>query len=140
MAQRPFKQVDVFTETPYRGNPLAVVLDGTGLSTEAMQQFTDWTNLSECTFVLPPTDEGHAAGADYRVRIFCPAGNCLSRATPRWAPATPGCRPAASPGPKPTWCRNAAWAWCASGAMASASRLPRRRCGAAARSTRPTWP
>jgi PhzF family phenazine biosynthesis protein len=72
MAQRPFKQVDVFTETPYRGNPLAVVLDGTGLSTEAMQHFTDWTNLSECTFVLPPTDEGQAAGADYRVRIFCP--------------------------------------------------------------------
>lgn len=72
MAQRPFKQVDVFTETPYRGNPLAVVLDGRGLSTETMQHFTDWTNLSECTFVLPPTDEGHAAGADYRVRIFCP--------------------------------------------------------------------
>src|SRR6218665_2747301 len=72
MAQRPFQQVDVFTAIPYRGNPLAVVLDGAGLSTEAMQHFTDWTNLSECTFVLPPTDEGHAAGADYRVRIFCP--------------------------------------------------------------------
>lgn len=65
---RPFAQVDVFTATPYRGNPLAVVLDGTGLSTEAMQAFTDWTNLSECTFVLPPT----TAEADYRVRIFCP--------------------------------------------------------------------
>lgn len=72
MAQRPFQQVDVFTDTPYRGNPLGVVLDGTGLSTETMQHFTDWTHLSECTFVLPPTDEGHAAGADYRVRIFCP--------------------------------------------------------------------
>ena len=72
MAQRPFKQVDVFTEVPYLGNPLGVVLDGSGLSTEAMQRFTDWTNLSECTFLLPPTDEGHAAGADYRVRIFCP--------------------------------------------------------------------
>ena len=69
---RPFQQVDVFTATPYRGNPLAVVLDGDGLSTEAMQRFTDWTNLSEATFVLPPTPEGHAAGADYRVRIFCP--------------------------------------------------------------------
>ena len=69
---RPFKQVDVFTATPYRGNPLAVVLDGAGLSTEAMQHFTHWTNLSECTFVLPPTPEGRAAGADYRVRIFCP--------------------------------------------------------------------
>ena len=72
MHQRPFQQVDVFTATPYLGNPLAVVLDGEGLSTEAMQQFTNWTNLSEATFVLPPTPEGRAAGADYRVRIFCP--------------------------------------------------------------------
>jgi PhzF family phenazine biosynthesis protein len=69
---RPFRQVDVFTTTPYRGNPLAVVLDGSGLSTAEMQHFTNWTNLSECTFLLPPTAEGAAAGADYRVRIFCP--------------------------------------------------------------------
>lgn len=74
MHHRPFQQVDVFTATAYRGNPLAVVLDGTGLSTEEMQQFTRWTNLSEATFVLPPTPEGRAAGADYRVRIFYPAG------------------------------------------------------------------
>ena len=72
MVSRPFKQVDVFTTTPYRGNPLAVVLDGSGLSTAEMQHFTNWTNLSECTFLLPPTPEGAAAGADYRVRIFCP--------------------------------------------------------------------
>jgi len=72
MQQRPFKQVDVFTATPYRGNPLAVVLDGSGLSADEMQHFTNWTNLSECTFLLPPTSEGAAAGADYRVRIFCP--------------------------------------------------------------------
>ena len=72
MHQRPFQQVDVFTATAYRGNPLAVVLDGSGLSTEAMQEFTNWTNLSEATFVLPPTPEARAAGADYRVRIFCP--------------------------------------------------------------------
>ena len=72
MRPRPFKQVDVFTDTPYAGNPLAVVLDGGGLSTEEMQRFTDWTNLSECTFLLPPTDDGRAGGADYRVRIFCP--------------------------------------------------------------------
>ena len=72
MQQRPFKQVDVFTATPYRGNPLAVVLDGSGLSADEMQHFTNWTNLSECTFLLPPSDEGRAAGADYRVRIFCP--------------------------------------------------------------------
>jgi len=68
MKNRPFAQVDVFTAVPYLGNPLAVVLDGTGLSTEQMQSFTDWTNLSEATFVLPPTQPD----ADYAVRIFCP--------------------------------------------------------------------
>lgn len=72
MSSRPFQQIDVFTTTPYRGNPLAVVLDGTGLDTATMQHFTHWTNLSECTFLLPPTPEGAAAGADYRARIFCP--------------------------------------------------------------------
>jgi PhzF family phenazine biosynthesis protein len=72
MKGRRFQQVDVFTTTPYRGNPLAVVLDGEDLDTETMQHFTNWTNLSECTFLLPPTDAGKAQGADYRVRIFCP--------------------------------------------------------------------
>ena len=66
---RTFAQADVFTSTPYYGNPVAVVLDGDGLSAEQMQQFANWTNLSETTFVLPPTDPG----ADYRVRIFTPA-------------------------------------------------------------------
>lgn len=68
MKRRAFQQVDVFTQTPYLGNPLAVVLDGSGLQTEEMQAFTDWTNLSEATFLLPPTHPD----ADYRVRIFCP--------------------------------------------------------------------
>ncbi len=72
MQQRPFKQVDVFTALAYLGNPLAVVLDGTGLSTEEMQQFARWTNLSETTFLLPPTPEAAAQGADYQVRIFTP--------------------------------------------------------------------
>lgn len=72
MRQRPFKQVDVFTHRAYLGNPLAVVLDGSDLSAEEMQHFTNWTNLSEATFLLPPTEAGAAAGADYRVRIFCP--------------------------------------------------------------------
>jgi len=70
--KRAFKQVDVFTDKPYLGNPLAVVLDGSGLDTATMQHFTNWTNLSECTFLLPPTPQGAVAGADYRVRIFCP--------------------------------------------------------------------
>jgi PhzF family phenazine biosynthesis protein len=66
--KRAFKQVDVFTDTPLQGNPLAVVLDGSGLDGALMQRFTDWTNLSEATFLLPPTH----AEADYAVRIFCP--------------------------------------------------------------------
>jgi PhzF family phenazine biosynthesis protein len=65
---RPFRQVDVFTTTPFGGNPVAVVLDGAGLSSEEMQRFARWTNLSETTFVLPPS----ADDADYRVRIFTP--------------------------------------------------------------------
>ena len=65
---RPFCQIDVFGSAPYRGNPLAVVLDGAGLSTGEMQRFAHWMNLSETTFVLPPTSEG----ADYQVRIFTP--------------------------------------------------------------------
>lgn len=70
---RAFTQVDVFTDTPLLGNPLAVVLDGSGLSDAQMQQFSRWTRLSETTFVLPPAPEAHAAGADYQVRIFTPA-------------------------------------------------------------------
>jgi PhzF family phenazine biosynthesis protein len=68
--KRLFKQVDVFSAQPYCGNPLAVVLDGAGLSAQDMQRFTAWTNLSECAFVLPATQPG----ADYKVRIFSPLG------------------------------------------------------------------
>jgi len=66
---RPFAQVDVFTTEPYRGNPVAVVLDGDGLAEESMRRFANWTNLSETTFVLPP----ESPEADYRVRIFTPS-------------------------------------------------------------------
>lgn len=66
---RGFQQVDVFTAVPYLGNPVAVVLDAEGITDEAMQAFARWTNLSETTFVLPPTDPA----ADYRLRIFTPA-------------------------------------------------------------------
>lgn len=68
MKNRAFKQVDVFTAERFRGNPLAVVLDAVGLTPVQMQAFTDWTNLSEATFILPPENPS----ADYRVRIFCP--------------------------------------------------------------------
>jgi PhzF family phenazine biosynthesis protein len=66
---RQFRQVDVFTDVPYQGNPLAVVLGADGVTTEKMQRFANWTNLSETTFVLEPDDDR----ADYQVRIFTPS-------------------------------------------------------------------
>lgn len=63
---RHFQQIDVFASGPFSGNPLAVVLDAEGLSSEQMQHIARWLNLSETTFLLPPTTEA----ADYRVRIF----------------------------------------------------------------------
>lgn len=63
-----FKQVDVFTRVPFFGNPVAVVLEGEGLNAEQMQHIAAWTNLSETTFVLPPS----SAAADYLLRIFTP--------------------------------------------------------------------
>ncbi len=61
-----FRQVDVFTQVPFQGNPVAVVMDASGLATEEMQRIARWTNLSETTFVLP------SEVADYRLRIFTP--------------------------------------------------------------------
>ena len=70
MRMRPFRQVDVFSAEPYRGNPVAVVLDGAGLADDEMQRFARWTQLSETTFLTPPTDPA----ADYALRIFTPGG------------------------------------------------------------------
>jgi PhzF family phenazine biosynthesis protein len=64
---RSFRQVDVFSPQPMRGNPVAVVHDADDLTEDEMQAFARWTNLSETTFVLSPT-----GSADYRVRIFTP--------------------------------------------------------------------
>lgn len=67
---REFAQVDVFSSVAVRGNPVAVVVDAEGIADDEMAAFARWTNLSETTFVLPPTDER----ADYRLRIFTPGG------------------------------------------------------------------
>ncbi|MGL5631556.1 MAG: PhzF family phenazine biosynthesis protein, partial [Azovibrio sp.] len=64
----PFHQLDVFSKEPLLGNPLAVVHDAVDIGEATMVAFARWTNLSETTFLLPPT----AYGADYRVRIFTP--------------------------------------------------------------------
>ncbi|MGJ7565122.1 PhzF family phenazine biosynthesis protein [Variovorax sp. GB1R11] len=66
--KRTYKVVDVFTSQPFMGNPVAVILDAEGLDTHQMQAIAGWTNLSETTFVLPPT----SPEADYRLRIFTP--------------------------------------------------------------------
>lgn len=66
--KRSYRVVDAFSVVPLFGNPVAVVLDAEGLDTGQMQAIARWTNLSETTFVLPPTD----AAADYRLRIFTP--------------------------------------------------------------------
>lgn len=68
--QRPFAQVDVFSPTPYLGNPVAVILDAENLEDADMLGMARWTNLSETTFVLPPATRA----GDYRLRIFTPGG------------------------------------------------------------------
>lgn len=68
MSTRPYAQIDVFTAVPLRGNALAVVFEAEGLSDAQMQELARWTNLSETTFLLPPT----RPEADYRLRIFTP--------------------------------------------------------------------
>lgn len=74
MTYLPFLQVDVFSERHGDGNPLAVVLQAEHLPERTLARFAAWTNLSETSFLLPPSESARAAGADYRVRIFTPTG------------------------------------------------------------------
>lgn len=101
MRARSFQQIDVFSTRTGDGNPLGVVLDAEGLQDADMQRFATWANLSETTFLLPPTAAGRAAGADYRVRIFSPRGelpfaghptlgSCHAWLRTGQAPRTPG--------------------------------------------------
>ena len=73
MTSFSFSQVDVFGSGPLQGNPVAVVHGANGLADDQLAAFARWTNLSETTFLLPPTEAGAKAGADYRLRIFTPA-------------------------------------------------------------------
>jgi PhzF family phenazine biosynthesis protein len=85
-AERPFVQVNVFSADPLGGNPLAVVYEARGLSEAQMAALARWTNLSETTFLLPPSDPS----ADYWVRIFTPSGELPFAGHPTLARATPG--------------------------------------------------
>ena len=121
MSGRPFAQVDVFSAESCRGNPLAVVLDGTGLDEATMQRFARWTSSRQPSSRRRPTP-----ARDYALRIFTPAANCRSPATRPSAAATPGSgvrRPAAR---RTRSCSN-----CAVGLVrippARAGRSPRRR-------------
>ena len=93
MSTHRFHQVDVFSAVPLKGNPLAVVHGAAGLSDDHMAAFARWTNLSEATFLLPPTDPA----ADYRVRIFTPIGELPFAGHPTlgscWAWLAAGGRP-----------------------------------------------
>lgn len=95
---RSFMQVDVFATGPVTGNPVAVVLDAEGLTDAAMAAFARWTNLSETTFVLPPTDPR----ADYRLRIFTPGGELPFAGHPTVGSAHAWVRSAAAPGTRVT--------------------------------------
>jgi PhzF family phenazine biosynthesis protein len=99
MSQHPFDQLDVFSAVPLKGNPLAVVHGADGLSEETMASFARWTNLSETTFLLSPTDPA----ADYRVRIFTPGGELPFAGHPTlgtcWAWLAAGGQPRAAAAP-----------------------------------------
>ncbi|MFO1271340.1 MAG: PhzF family phenazine biosynthesis protein [Rubrivivax sp.] len=91
--KRRFHQVDVFSAVALKGNPLAVVHAAEGVDDTTMAAFARWTNLSETTFLLPPTDPG----ADYRVRIWTPGGELPFAGHPTlgscWAWLAAGGRP-----------------------------------------------
>ena len=127
MASHGFQQVDVFTAVAFKGNPLAVVVGADGLTDQQMAQIANWTNLSETTFLLPPTNRTPTtACASSR-----PSASCRSRDIRRSGPAMPGWPPAARRTAS-TSCSSARPASCESGATVrlafAAPPVRRRRC------------
>src|SRR4051794_351786 len=119
---RRFSQVNVFSSEHYLGNPLAVVHDADGLSDDEMLRFANWTNLSETTFLVAPTDPR----ADYALRIFTPGGELPFAGHPTLGSAHAGSRPGERRGSKARSCRSARPGWCAYDVV-SGSRSRRRR-------------
>lgn len=104
MTSLAFRQVDVFTAVPLKGNPVAVVLDADPLSAEQMQSIAAWTNLSETTFVCAPTDQQ----ADYRLRIFTPRRELPFAGHPTIGSAHAVLHRGHKPRTPAGWCRSAA--------------------------------
>lgn len=102
--KRRFHQLDVFSAVPLKGNPLAVVHAADGLDDATMAAFARWTNLSETTFLLPPTEPG----ADYRVRIFTPVAELPFAGHPTLG---------------------SAWAWLAAGGVPREAGVVVQQCG-----------
>ena len=101
--ERAFAQVDVFAARPYRGNPVAVVLDGDGLTDTDMARFARWINLGETTYVTTPKSEA----TDFGLRFFPLTVNFRSRDAPRWGRCTRGSNPAENRGTGTSSCSNA---------------------------------
>jgi hypothetical protein len=112
-----YEVVDVFTTTPFAGNPLAVVLGGDGLETTALQAIAREFALSETAFPMAAT-----TGADYRLRIFTPRSSCPSPATPR--SGRPGCWPSAVSWRPARSCSPAAPASCGCTSLRTPDRSP----------------
>jgi predicted PhzF superfamily epimerase YddE/YHI9 len=124
-SHRRYMEVDVFTHEAYRGNPLAVLIDGDGLHDDVMQRFANWTNFSETTFLLPPRHPD----ADYRVRIFTTSTELPFAGHPTLGSCHAGCWPAARRRIHGGSSRSAAWVWWRSTATrTTGSRSPPRRC------------
>ena len=136
MTNRPFRQVDVFGSRDFSGNPLAVVLDAEGLSDDDLRRISVWTNLSECTFVQPPT----TPDADYRVRIFSLANELPFAGHPTLGTARAWLDAGGVPSRPTWWCSSAASAWCRCASTARSWRSRLRRCCAGDRSTPSCWP
>ena len=99
-----FHQLDVFSSQPMRGNPLAVVHEAQSVSDDTMAAFARWTNLSETTFLLPPTDPS----ADYRVRIFTPGGELPFAGHPTLGSCQAWLWAGGNPSAQMRWCKSVA--------------------------------
>lgn len=130
-----FSQVDVFSDEGLAGNPVAVVHDADTVVEDRMAAFARWTNLSETTFLLTPTDPG----ADYRLRIFTTDRELPFAGHPTLGSARAWLEAGGNHAGPVSWSSSAERVWCGCASTDPGSRSPRHRWSAAGRSTRPSW-